>query len=227
MFGTPLSNNYDETHININDSTIKTKVDLFYETYIENDISNYHYEQYLADTLFCGDKSLASGYSKTNSGFGETDTYYAASDRFDSSNLTPTLECAKGENNTYSRYTKNSTETTKGVKLNNDLDYSIGLLSADEVVMAGASSGKMNDSYFLYDFLDTDYAIYDCFWLMTPNAHFPGPFARNYTACNTSPSLDTTMYNPIEGSVRPVINLKANSVVTGGNGTKGSPYTIY
>ena len=54
MYGTPGSTTYDATHENINESTIKTKVDKWYEDNLKTNYSNY-----LADTLFCNDKTLA------------------------------------------------------------------------------------------------------------------------------------------------------------------------
>ena len=55
MYGTVGSTTYDATHENINESTIKTKVDKWYEDNIKTNYSNY-----LADTLLCNDKTLAS-----------------------------------------------------------------------------------------------------------------------------------------------------------------------
>ena len=67
---------YDETHANINNSTIKTKVDTWYE---EN-IKDTEYEQYISDTLFCNDRSISEytpSSSYTNLGYGKEATLKA------------------------------------------------------------------------------------------------------------------------------------------------------
>ena len=73
MYGTPSSSTYEETHANINDSTIKKYVDKWYG----NNIKDARYEQYLSDNLFCNDKSV-SNYRETykNLGYGTENTYY-------------------------------------------------------------------------------------------------------------------------------------------------------
>ena len=71
MYGTTGASTYEETHANINDSTIKTRVDKWYE---EN-ILDTEYEQYISDTLFCNDRSLSSG-----TGIGQTVSYYNYAD---------------------------------------------------------------------------------------------------------------------------------------------------
>ena len=122
MYG-DVGDSYDITHKNIHESDIKKKLDSFYEKYLIN------YDSYIADTMFCGDKSLKSGTGINN----EETVYNGGLD-------TPTFECAKGELNNYSRYTsKKETDnmTEKSVLINNDLKYPIGLLSNDEKIMSG------------------------------------------------------------------------------------------
>ncbi len=55
MYGTPSSSTYQKTHANINDSTLKKYIDSWYE----KNIKNTEYEQYIADDLFCNDRSLS------------------------------------------------------------------------------------------------------------------------------------------------------------------------
>ena len=155
MYGTPNSNNYDDTHKNINDSTIKTKVDLFYETYLKNDYSNY-----LSDTLFCANKELNeyeynldnlnefNKYNNTqgNKYYSDIITLFFGSFR---DNNTISFKCAEGSSNVYSRYTSNSTETSKGIPVNNDLDYPIGLLSYEEYNLAGGEDLIKNNKNYL------------------------------------------------------------------------------
>ena len=237
------STSYDEAHQNKKSSTIKTYVDAFYKEYL-----SLYQDDYIADALFCGDKTLASisiGSDNKRTGFGTgtiNKTYYAATERLYYSTGTtsittakPTLECASSKNATdtltekqrvYSRYTSNidsSTNTSKGVLVNNDLTYPIGLLSADELVMAGAFTSKNNTSYYLYDAYKNGLS-YNYWWTMSPN-RFTGSSAYEFTSITTGLSLYYDIVNFTHG-VRPVINLKAGILLNDGEGTVSSPYEI-
>lgn len=231
------STNYDDAHENIKDSTIKTYIDIFYEEYISS------YESYLADTLFCGDKTLAS---ENQYGYHKYTTFYSAYDRLskNASLATPTLLCASSdivmgsslteEQLAYSRYTSNidiSTTTNKEVLINNDLKYPIALLSADELVMAGGFANITNNSYYLNDINDF---LPETWWTMTPNSY--ENLADVLFAGVTSASLRNNQYGMLLSKqcnmgVRPVINLRSDVIVTGGDGTKdttvgGGPYVV-
>ena len=107
MFGefTGNSTSYDKAHQNKKSSTIKTYVDEFYKEYL-----SLYQDDYIADSLFCGDKTLASasiGASSPIPGFGTEVTYYAPTERlyystYETSITTakPTLECASSINST-------------------------------------------------------------------------------------------------------------------------------
>ena len=225
MYGNAGSSDYDSTHKNLFDSTIKEKVDSFYENYIENDTKNYHYEKYLADTLFCGDKTISNNY-----GYGTNSTRYKAKERlWDVDDVKATLECAKGASDTYSRYTKESTKTSRNVSLNNDLKYSIGLISADELVMAGAFKGVNNLSFYLANAYAENKAC-NHFWTSTPVLY------ASYDDINQADNFLNTVvnyslnYTGVQSSiygVRPVINLKADLKFISGDGTKENAYTLY
>jgi len=247
MYGefTGNSTSYDEAHQNKKSSTIKTYVDEFYKEYLR-----LYQDDYIADTLFCGDKTLASasiGSSNKATGFGTgstNKTYYSAAERlFDSTGTTsittakPTLECASSENATdtlteeqraYSRYTSNidsNTTTSKGVLVNNDLTYPIGLLSADELVMAGAFKSDNNTSYYLYVANESEIPELNSWWTMSPY-NFSGSYARVFNSTATSYSLYYGfVYNTY--GVRPVINLKSDVLIDeNGDGTQSNPYVI-
>jgi len=235
MYGDFESNSttYDEAHANINSSTIKTYIDTFYTQYLST-----YQSDYIADTMFCADKTRAEGY--TNLGFGtgtSNKTCYGAYDRLykSSTKSTPTLKCVDrskitdtaltDEQLSYSRYTSNidaSTHTNKGVLVNNDLTYPIGLMSADELVMAGAYKDKHNSSYYLYDAhgYATKVLSYN-WWTMSP--FFLSSDVYEFYSYVTGSSLDYYYISSSRG-VRPVINLKANVLVDSGNGTKDYTY---
>lgn len=228
---------YEATHANVKDSTIKGNIDKFYETYIENGTTK-QYEKYLADTIFCGDKSLASsgiGGVETQTGTGENETYYAATERlYYSSGTTsiktaePTLKCASGETNTYSRYTKEE-QSRNNVLTNGDLKHPIALLSADELVMAGAFIDTKNQAYYLYDAYANGTSS-DDWWTMSPNYLYEGgiwegSYAYEFISFAADYSLScSNVGNGSLGGSRPVINLRSDVLVDSGDGTKEITY---
>ena len=221
---------YETTHINKNSSTIKTKIDTFYETYIENGTTK-QYEKYLADTMFCGDKSLASsgiGGVTTQLGYGTgttNKTYYAATERLWYSSGTtsittanPALKCAEGETNTYSRYTKEE-QNRNNVLTNGDLKHPIALLSADELVLAGAFKSKKNQAYYLYDAYANG-TLNGYWWSLSPFI-FNGSIADEFFSHAAFDSLYSLVSGSGYGS-RPVINLRSNVLIESGDGTSGN-----
>ena len=117
---------YEETHANINNSTIKTRVDNWYE---EN-ILNTEYEQYISDTLFCNDRSFHA--SNNGTGTGHSYTLYRPY------NGNKTLKCSQQND----RFTVNDKDIGNG-----SLTYPVGLLTSDEAYLAGGT-GRSN--YYLY-----------------------------------------------------------------------------
>ena len=225
MYGTPGSTTYDATHENINDSTVKTKVDKWYEDNLKTNYANY-----LADTLFCNDKTLASdgiGGVTTSLGYGTNETYYASAERLQYSTGTttittskPTFKCAENANNTYSRFTVNVITLLNGNQTNGNLKYPIGLLTADEVAYAGAyTPGITNKSYYLYNS-----SITSDWWLSSPY-YYNGSRACEWRVLYSDGYI-LSHYVRNSYAFRPSINLKANVLINGGDGTKANPYTI-
>ncbi len=224
MYGTPGSTTYDATHKNINDSTIKTAVDKWYEDNLKTNYANY-----LADTLFCNDKTLASngiGGVATQLGYGSNKTYYASTERLEYSSGTtsiitskPTFKCAESATNNYSRFTVSVTTLSNGNKTNGDLKYPIGLLTADEVAYAGAYKiGKSNQTYYLNNSLLTISRR-----IPTPE-YYDGSRALGLRFETPGAMSSYGIGGPL--AFRPSINLKSDVLLYGGDGTKENPYTI-
>ena len=186
---------------------------------------------YLSDTLFCNDKTLASssiGSSNTALGYGKNTTYYASTERLQYSTGTtniatskPTFKCAESATNTYSRFTVNETTLLNGNKTNGDLTYPIGLLTADEVAYAGAYKyNQINKAYYLYNS-----SITSCWWYSSPSS-FDGSVANEWfvDVGDDGNFINFAVGNPF--AFRPSINLKASVLVGGGDGTKENPYTL-
>ena len=225
MYGTPGSTTYDATHKNINDSTIKTAVDKWYEDNLKTNYSNY-----LADTLFCNDKTLASngiGGVTTQLGYGKNKTYYASTERLHYSTGTtsittanPTFKCAESATNDYSRFTVNVSTLSNGNKTNGNLKYPIGLLTADEVAYAGAYKyGQTNKTYYLYNSSITSH------WRLSSPGSYNGSSAYEWYFDVSDGGI---YYGTVTNTYvfRPSINLKAELLVGGGDGTSSNPYTV-
>lgn len=224
MYGTALSRTYDATHENINESDIKIAVDKWYEDNLKINYSNY-----LADTLFCNDKTLAEngiGGVTTQLGYHTNQTNYSSTERLrystgttEITTATPTLKCAEKVSDDYSRFTTTKTTLPSGKETNGNLKYPIGLLTADEVSFAGAYKYKQtNQTYYLYNS-----SIPLTWWLSSP--FYGGSFAQGWCVNYFNGSLNINAnYDSL--AFRPSINLKANILVGGGDGTSSYPYTV-
>ena len=209
MYGTAGSSSYSATHANTNDSIIKTMIDTWYE---ENLLENY--ATYLADSGFCGDRSIANEPGLWNPptftfdtalGYGTNMTYYGAYNRL-YNNKTPQFACPQS-NDLYT--------TSSSNKGNKSLDYPIGLITADEVAYAGGVNDKTNTNYYLYEG-NMSQASY---WTMSPAYSFWIWGINGQVGFGDQLALAS--YN-----VRPVINLKTSIEITSGDGTTGNVYII-
>ena len=205
MYGTAGSSTYEKAHTNINDSTIKKYIDNWYE----NNIKNTDSERYLADNLFCNDRTISNiakdGY--VNNGYGKNPTiyrwYYGVWDN-NYNNLK--LVCLN-KNDSFSLQQNSFT--------NGALTYAIGLLSGDEAVMSGAFWSE-NTKYFLYS--GNDYWTLSAYYFNGYNADV------RYVGKNGGLSGARDV-SAIDYGVKPVINLKPNSLKLG-DGTISNAYRI-
>ena len=204
-FGTPGSSTYEATHANTNKSTILTNLETWYNN---NDNNFKKYEKVIADTVWCNDKTNVTdttfnpyGYSNVNGqGYAKNITYYGATQR-----LVSTSGSAGG--------------TGPSLKCNGELSKitsKVGLITADELALAGCTYAKKNTTTYLQEnATDTPW------WSLSPD-YFTGS--------------DAYVWNVIDGSligfnvsntygVRPSISLKPTTNVTG-EGTSSSPFII-
>ena len=210
MYGTPGSSTYAETHANTNDSTIKEYIDNWYL----NNLSSY--SSYIADAIYCNDRSVTpvdsfAEMSLTGTGIGTEDTAYSDLTR-NWINHTPSLNCT----NNNDRFT---TSSTLG---NGKLTYPVGLITIDEVAMAGGVTyDVVNSSYIT----NTDYYLYTgyWYWTMTPD-DFAGGFADVDNVDNDGGLGSGDGVNDY-GAVRPVVSLKSDAI-TGGSGTSNDPFVV-
>ncbi|MBP5204379.1 InlB B-repeat-containing protein [bacterium] len=196
-------------------STVKREIDAWYENNLKEE-----YESYLADEIFCNDKSISLERS------GEYDTIYMANERL-SNSYAPTLQCVN-QSDRYTLKAQFGESSISGVSGagNNMLRYPIGLLTADEVSLAGGLYGMYNNDYYLYT---SD----DSFWLGSPWQYSPNEtyiysfmFSVGYYFEYSSVSYHGDYNDLTTRGIRPVINLKPSVEYYSGSGTENDPYII-
>mgnify|MGYP000911975040 CR=1 FL=1 len=193
----------EKAQTNTNDSTIKAYLDNWYKTNIVGTTN----EQYLADNVFCNDRSISTGTPSghSNLGYGTEGTAYRWYYWADYTNNKMMLTCPQQTD----AFTVN--DTSKG---NGALTYPVGLLSTDEIVLAGGWSTH-NSGYYLYSG--------QVWWASSPG-NFDGSiaFVRNVGSDGDANYGDGVS---LDDGVRPVFNLKSD-VLTYGDGTMNNPYRL-
>ncbi len=203
------STSYEEAHANINDSTIKTFIDNWYN----NNLKDYAYA--IEDTIYCNDRSITPvdyfvDVALTGTGKGIENTAYSGLTR-GYINHTPSLKCV----NKNDRFTVNN--SIGNAKLTNP----IALITTDEAYMAGA---------FTYNFIDdsyiknTDFYLYsgDWYWTMTPFAAAGGSAGVDFVF---SGGYLGNVGVSGSGGVRPVVSLSSDAI-SGGKGTMDDPWIV-
>ena len=204
-YGTVGASGYDATHANTNKSTILTNLEAWYE---KNNLKNY--EKVIADTVWCNDKTNVTdttynpwNLSNVNGlGYAKNVTYYGATQR-----LVGTSGSAGG--------------TGPSLKCNGELskiNSKVGLITADELALAGYAAGTGNTTTYLQENATDTY-----WWSLSPY-RFYGVRARVWSVIGGSGNFGHNSVNSTYG-VRPSISLKSTTNVTG-EGTSSTPYII-
>ena len=204
-YGTPGSSTHAATHANTNKSTILNNLETWYNTNLKT------YESVIANTVWCNDKTNVTdttynpefGDTPTGLGYGTNRTYYGATQRL-----------IRG-----GKYGGIAGGTGPSLKCNGELSKitsKVGLITADELALAGCTYAKKNTTTYLQEnATDTPW------WSLSPD-YFTGS--------------DAYVWNVIDGSligfnvsntygVRPSISLKPTTNVTGEE-TSSSPFII-
>ena len=190
------NSDYNSTHTNTTSSTIKGILDTWYN----NNIVKNGFKDYVdGNAGFCGDRRVSSG-----TGGGTNQTMYQSTTRI--SNSSPSLSCEKAD-----IYTIDEFEHGNGA-----LTYPIGLISADEAMFAGIPNwNSSNTNNYLY--------TGEYYWTMSPRRFrngYAGVFVVDYDGFLNDWRVDNSF------GVRPVINLKADTVISSGDGTASNPFVI-
>ena len=197
---------YNQTHSNTTDSTIKAYLeDTWYPTLSDTDKTK------IADAIYCNDRSLDTSNS-SYTGIGTTKTNYAAYQRLNGITIPePKLTCK----NSNDRFTLESTNFS--IETNGKLDAPVGLITADEVALAGAYKTTNNTKYYLY--------TGHIYWSMSPsNFEFSGAVPGAYEFCvSISGNFSHRQVKNVDG-VRPVITIYSDELKNG-IGTIDNPFT--
>ena len=183
------STSVEKAQQNINDSNAKWSLDRWYRSNFIATIEN----AYLVDDIFCNDRKVLSG-----SGYGRNKAYYHGY-----STSKARLTCPQ-QNDAFT-----VDDTVNG---NGALIYPIGLITADEVILAGATSYYGSNMY-IYEPHAT--------WTMSPEMFYNG-MAYVYDI-NRSRLVRSFVGNPLY--IRPVINVKPEALEFG-DGTMENPYRL-
>ena len=190
-----------QTHGTIINSTIKNKVDQWYKS---NLITR---NEYLDENAgFCGDRTSTSKIDHSRTVY-----YYGSYTRLKDNKL-PSFKCPDKKD----LYT--IVDSANG---NKALQYSIELISADEVAFAGGVYGTNNENYYLFN--NTHY------WTISPSLYdnsalvmliYNGGISDYKVDWGTSAGATVP-----SNCIRPVINLKSDVQITG-SGTTTDPFKV-
>ena len=216
MYGTPNSTTYAATHANINKSTILKNLETWYKAKLTS------YTDKLADTIWCNDKSTADpGYKTEISRYGARIRNEGLDQGGSNSTygVGPSLICPKdNDGGKLSKFTVDDT-----VNGNGNLDYKIGLLTADEMALAGLVSRTVvtNNNNYNASYLRSNANYY--YWTLSP-FDFYGDDAFVWDSDAGGLLGDGYVYH--SDALRPVVSLKSTTTISGGNGTSSSPFVI-
>ena len=187
------------------ESVAKTIVENWYNANIDstNDAK-------VEDTVYCNDRSIYQLGGLNPNGGTLTDTtpslFLYAGYKRNYVDYNPSTECLRPQD----AFTK---ESSNG---NGLLNYSVGLITIDEAVMAGGKIGTSNANYYLTT--GTQY------WTLSPRTFSTDGNSRGFRVYSSGTLDAHSVYNTI--GLRPVISLKQGITISDGDGTATDPYII-
>ena len=165
----------------------------------------------VADAIYCNDRSASSTQTSAWASTGVV-YYYGAYERLTGTTQNPILTCPTASD----KFTVN---TSNG---NGALTYPVGLITADELVMAGNKYNTSNQTLYLYS---------NSFFASGTPSHYDSeaPSTFYQTEGSSSGGFNNVPagsgFRPPVFSTRPVISLSSN-VKLSGNGTYDNPYIV-
>ena len=188
-----------EQHGNSTSSAIKTTLENWYAgtTLKDNSLVS-------QDQIFCNDRSASSTQTAAWTSTGAA-YYYGADGRLNS-NKKPILTCPEESD----KFT--SKESSIG---NKALEYPVGLITADELAMAGGKFGTSNSTYYLY--------TNQYYWSGSPRSFDSSGSAYEFRVYSSGLLRDYRV--DTANGARPVVSLSSKAKLSG-NGTYSKPYTV-
>ena len=212
--------------LNNTDSKAKDEIEKWFKTNLTNeeDESKINYQEYLEDTIFCNDRSFktitgnTSNPTYTESGWNPNGgdqsklLYFGTFNRYRnnyySTSNKPVLSCE----NVTDQFSKSNPEAT--------LKYSVGLLTADEIILGGLGgngAGLPSGNYLRAG---------NIYWSLSPSDFLNGSgLAREFYVNANGTLYDSSV--AITVGLRPVVSLKLGTEFeSGGEGTSLKPYVV-
>ena len=183
---------------NQSSSAVKNYIDTWYSNNLVE------YAEYLEDTVWCNDRSFYQNNAFNKDYVGNTSSLtFGAYGRFPSRG--PILECP-GIIDSFTVSSENG---------NGKLTYPVSLLTADELVLSGATRSNNNDNFYL------NTGTY--WWTLSPGYYITSGASQFFV--NTSGMLNFGNEQRVYG-IRPSISIVANALVSRGDGTSEAPYEL-
>ena len=192
-----------EMQTNTVDSTSKEKIEDWYEANMTS------YTRKIEDTIYCNDRSMNTQTNGWIANGGELTEYlYFAPYGRAYTTYSPSLSCTN----------KNDSFTWKNGNGNQKLEYPVGMITSDEIMLAGGKGGRSDGEFYL------NTGTY--WWSLSPSDfkisydYIGDEFrAENFARLE---SLDVH----ITSGLRPVVSIKPGQFITKGTGTVTDPYVI-
>ena len=202
MYGNPDGTTFDEVHTNTTSSTIKTAIDSWYKT----NIADKGYSSHVSNAVgFCGDRSIYSGGDGVQT---DKNAFFGAYGRYEKN--TAQFTCPNKERDLYT-----TTDSSVG---NKALTYPVGLITYDELVFAGMDQRHINKLSWVYSSQH--------YWTMSPSYFSATSGYANEWYLDGAGYLNQWHNVALGFGARPVINLKADTLITGGIGTSSDPFVV-
>ena len=211
MYGTDGS--LSESRANTNNSTIKTYIDNWYSTNLSS------YTKYIStEAVYCNDRQLDSGQSWTFTASPSSQMNYITYTRLDwngvGANANPTYDCA------------DSHDAFSGSNSEAKLTYPIGLMTADEINIAGGLAYNEAPTYYYLNSAGGSVTGSTYWWSLSP-VGWDGGYSSVWRVYGSG-YPGGLGYSVVDdsGGVRPAISLKTCALWTSGDGTPDAPYEI-
>ena len=187
------------------DSNAKDKIETWYSENIDSTSASK-----IEDTVYCNDRSIYQlGGMNPNGGtltYTTSNVFMYSGYKRNYVDFNPSTKCLRPQD----AFTK---ESSNG---NGLLDYPVGLITIDEMAMAGGNLGTANANFYLY--------TGSHYWSLSPYCFNGDGVARGFYVYSAG-TLGGAGASNTRG-LRPVVSLKLGTSIADGDGSASSPYII-